>query len=327
MAVRFLHLSGTALVPGPAAAGPEAPLVVWIDLLSPTQNERADVEALLGIDLPTREETREIEASSRLYVDEEARFMTITALAGLSRDIPEKTPLTFILTNGTLVTIRHLPTRVFDAFGEQCEKGGTQVPHDGEQVMLGIVEAIVDATADALERISDSVDAISRHVFRANIANDDESRDLEAIIEQIGHKGDLLSLIQESLVSLRRLMAFHQATATGSRKGAREPRQRIKLIERDTASLVDHAGFLAGKISFLLDATLGLINLEQNQTIKMFSVMAVIFMPPTLIASIYGMNFALMPELHFALGYPMALVLMVVSAVLPYLYFRHKKWF
>lgn len=298
---------------------------VWIDLLSPTSQEQREVEALLGIELPSREDMREIEATSRLYVEEEARFMTVTALAGLSRDTAEKTPLTFVLSKGTLITIRHVATRTFESFSNQCQKPGGRMPLDGEAIMLGIVEAVIDLTADALERISDSVDAISRMVFVTQRGDSDEERDLERTIEEIGHKGDMLSSIQESLVSLRRLTAFHQAADT--RKGARDLRQRVKLIERDTASLVDHAGFLSNKIAFLLDATLGLINLEQNQTIKIFSVVAVIFMPPTLIASIYGMNFLDMPELHWPFGYPMALGLMVLSAIFPYFFFKHKGWF
>lgn len=299
---------------------------IWIDLLRPEPEESRAVEEALGVVLPSFDEMREIEVSSRLYVEDQARFMTVTAVAGLSRDKAEKTPVTFVLTNGILVTIRHIETRTFDVFTQACEKGGPQTPTTGETVMLGIVEAIVDRTADALERISDLVDEVSVGVFRAPHLREDGTRDLRSVIEDIGHQGDMLSSIQESLVSMRRLAAFYEGPGGPGQKPGRDIKQRLELVERDSASLVDHVGFLNDKISFLLNATLGLISLEQNQTIKMFSVVAVIFMPPTLIASIYGMNFVGIPELHWAFGYPMALGLMLASAITPYLFFRHKKW-
>ena len=200
--------------------------------------------------------------------------------------------------------------------------------------MLGLVEAIIDRAADALERIGDEVDAISREVFRNKSPSvSKKTHNLQSLIEQIGRKGDLLTKIRESLVSIARLVAYHSAIESSGRvldatrrKSPKEIRQRIKLIQRDATSLGDHAIFLSGKINFLLDATLGLINLEQNQIIKIFSVAAVVFLPPTLVASIYGMNFDFMPELHWLPGYPLALALMVLSAVVPYLYFKQRGW-
>jgi len=193
--------------------------------------------------------------------------------------------------------------------------------------MLGLIEAIIDRTADALERVGDEVDVISREVFRNKAKSvSKKTRDLQSLIEQIGTKGDFLTKLRESLVSITRLIAYHSAVDRRTHRTSKEVRQRVKLIQRDAAALGEHAIFLSGKINFLLDATLGLINLEQNQIIKIFSVAAVVFLPPTLVASIYGMNYDFMPELHWSFGYPFALGMMLVSAILPYFYFKRRGW-
>lgn len=310
-----------------ADAGPQhlPERTVWIDLLEPTDAEMEQVQKWLKIALPSFETMREIEATSRLYIENEARYMTVTAVAGLSRDKAEKTPVTFVLAGKVLVTIRHIQTKTFQNFIAASQKSGAPKMADGEAAMLSILEAIVDRSADALERISDLVDEVSVGVFQARHLRN-RTRDLQSVIEDIGHQGDMLSSIQESIVSLRRLTNFYEGPGGQEHKLSRDARQRLDMVQQDASSLVDHVGFLNNKISFLLNATLGLINLEQNQTIKMFSVVAVIFMPPTLIASIYGMNFVAMPELHWPMGYPLALMVMVLSAVTPYLFFRHKKW-
>ena len=193
--------------------------------------------------------------------------------------------------------------------------------------MTGLIEALIDRMADALERLGNEIDVISREVFRSKVDKaTKKTRNLQSFIEQIGRKGDFLTMVRESLVSISRLVAYHVAVESGDRKLTKETRQRIKLIQRDAASLGEHASFMANKINFLLDATLGLINLEQNQIIKIFSVAAVVFLPPTLVASIYGMNFDFMPELQLTLGYPLAIVLMVLSAILPFVYFKRRGW-
>ena len=151
---------------------------------------------------------------------------------------------------------------------------------------------------------------------------------LQELIERIGEEGDFVSKMRESLVSIGRAVAFMQAVEDQARenKQVKENKARIKILQRDIVSLTDHATFLSGKISFLLDAVLGLISIEQNGIIKIFSVAAVVFLPPTLVASIYGMNFAFMPELQWQFGYPFAILLMIMSAVLPYYYFKGKGW-
>lgn len=302
--------------------------VIWFDLFNPSSEETRLVEERLGIAIPTRDEMQEIELSDRLYQEDGAEFMTMTATAKLDSDYPAKVPVTFILKGATLVTVRHAEPKPFQVYANRIMKPNGAACESGELVMLGLLEAMIDRTADALERAGNDVDQISREVFRkSNASATKKTRDLQSLIEQIGQKGDLLTVIRESLVSIGRLVAYHVAIEGSThRKGAKESRQRIKLVQRDAASLGDHALFLSNKINFLLDATLGLINLEQNQIIKIFSVAAVVFLPPTLVASIYGMNFEVMPELTWRFGYPYALMLMVASALLPYVYFKRRGW-
>lgn len=299
----------------------------WYDLLKPSTGEVAFIEAALGLSLPTRDEMEEIELSARLYQEDGAEFMTITALTNLDGDAPAKTPVTFILKGQELVTVRYAEAKPFLMFAGRAMRSNGQIYASGEETMLGVIEAVIDRLADVLERMGNEIDAISREVFRGKRGKANEKeRDLQSLIDQLGQKGDFLSSIRESLVSISRLVAYHAALETPSRKPSKETRQLIKLLQRDASSLGDHATFLSGKINFLLDATLGLINLEQNQIIKIFTVASVVFLPPTLVASIYGMNFEAMPELQWQLGYPWAVVLMVLSAALPFLYFKRRGW-
>jgi magnesium transporter len=310
-----------------AQAGDAVPEgAVWLDLLEPTPAEERTVEQLLGVEVPTREEMREIEASSRLYQENGALYLTLTAVTRSESARPETSAITFILAGGRLATLRYadlLSFRTFVAYAEKHAGAGDSAP----LVLAGLLEAIVERIADVLERIGGELDALSAGIFAppdpARRAAD-SSRDLRALMQQIGRSGDLLSKARESLASQSRLLAFLQQTATTGL--AEDQRARHHNLTRDVASLADHAAFINSKISLLLDATLGLINIEQNNIIKIFSVASVVFLPPTLIASIYGMNFRHMPELDWPVGYPLALGLMVASAILPYVYFRHRGW-
>jgi magnesium transporter len=309
-----------------AAEAPLAGAAVWYNLTNPTKAEDDFVEQCLGIDIPTRAEMDDIEPSARLYNEDGAEFMTITALYNSDTDEPQKTPITFVLRNNQLVTVRYADPKPFKLFERLVTRPTNNIYTSGEKVMLGLIEAIIDRLAQLLETTGDEIDQISREVFRNKTKNvERKSRDLQEIIEKIGSKGDILTLARESLVSITRLSSFHQ-TVTADAKAARELKQELKVLQRDAAALSDHAAFLNSKINFLLDATLGLINLEQNAIIKIFSVAAVVFLPPTLVASVYGMNFDVMPELHWTFGYPWAIGLMIASAILPYLFFKRKGW-
>ncbi|MBL0371993.1 magnesium transporter CorA family protein [Rhizobium sp. KVB221] len=303
-------------------------LSVWYDLVNPLLSESRLVEHELGIALPSRDEMEEIELSARLYQEDGAEFMTITALTDLDSDDPRKTPVTFALKGPSLVSIRYADHKPFDVFSNRAQRAkGTGVAITGESIMIGLLESLIDRMADTLERLANEIDTISRDVFRNKVANaQKKTHDLQSLIEQIGRKGDFLTMVRESLVSISRLISYHTALETSARKISKDARQRIKLIQRDATSLGEHATFMTSKINFLLDATLGLINLEQNQIIKIFTVASVVFLPPTLVASIYGMNFDIMPELKWGIGYPWAMLLMVLSAAMPFLYFKKRGW-
>lgn len=322
------RLAATDLDAGRAEPAHTAAGAAWFDLLNPTPAEERCVEELLAITLPTHEEMQEIEVSARLYSEDGAEFMTITAVIRLDTDDPETTPITFILKGATLVTLRYAEPKAFATFVLRAQKPNTVPCATGEQILLSLIEALSDRMADALERVGMELDAISREVFRrrARSGQPPKERNLEAVIEQIGRNGDLLTKLRESLVSVARLLTYHSAVDAQDKKATKDARARIKTLHRDTIALSDQATFLSNNVNFLLDATLGLINLQQNQIIKIFSVAAVVFLPPTLIASIYGMNFEFIPELKWLFGYPFALGLMVISAVLPYWYFKHRRW-
>jgi magnesium transporter len=311
---------------------------VWLDMVEPTADEEARVEAALGIDIPTREELAEIEASSRLYQEDGAAFMTATLIRRGDNDQPESSPVTFIIKDNILITIRYHHPQAFPVYVKRAMKPQTTAM-TGWGVYISLLEAVVDRAADHLERVGQIVDETSRKTFgngrvmasgQTRMQREPRRRDvnLEDLIRNIGEEGDFTSKMRESLVSIGRVVAFMTALVDQMRqtKEVKENRARIRILQRDIQSLTDHSSFLSSKISFLLDAVLGLISIEQNGIIKIFSVAAVVFLPPTLVASIYGMNFKLMPELELPFGYPMAIGLMVLSAILPWLYFKKKGW-
>jgi len=297
---------------------------VWVDLVNPTQAEDRTVERWAGIAVPTREDMQEIEISSRLYIENAARYMTATLMCQSDSDMPRTTAVTFILADHRLVTVRYDTPRPFpmveSKLARNCSPGIT-----GEQVLMELLDAVIDRCADILERIGADVDTVSRDIFEPESERHGNARRYSQILIAIGRKGDLTSKVRESLVSIGRLVAFLSAVVEGV-KWSKDMREQLKTMQRDVHSLTDHASYLSNKITFTLDAMLGVVNLEQNNIIKLFSVMAVVLMPPTLIASIYGMNFKIMPELEWEHGYDFALIAMVAAAVLPYLAFKWKKW-
>lgn len=306
------------------AGGSVPPGAVWIDLFAPTPEEDRTVEAGTGIAVPTREEMAEIEPSSRLYIENGARFMTATLICAADSDTPATTVVTFILGTGPLITVRYDDPRPFSIAANRlcryCQPGIT-----GVNILVDVLDAIIDRAADVLERVGAEIDAVSQQTFERGAETSGATRSYKEILKTIGKKGNLNSKVRESMVSINRLVLFLANDAEALRL-QKEQRSLLKSMARDVSSLTDHASFLANKITFLLDATLGMVTLEQNNVIKIFSVVAVVFLPPTLIASIYGMNFDIMPELKWPFGYPIALIMMVGAAILPYAFFRWKKW-
>ncbi len=308
-----------------AAVEAEEPLpeaAVWIDVVRPTAHEDRSVGHLLGIELPTREEMQEIEVSSRLYVENGARFMTATLMCHSDSPTPKSTPVTFILTGHRLATVRYDEPRPF-AIVEHKLARVCPPRINGETVLMDLLDAIIDRAADILERIGAEIDQISHTIFEPD--EDAGPPSYNDVLKGLGRKGDLTSKVRESLVSVGRLLLFLANESEGM-KWPKETRLQLQSMQRDVISLTDHASYITNKVTFLLDAMLGVVNIQQNNIIKIFSVAAVVLMPPTLIASIYGMNFKHMPELDWHYSYPIVLIVMVIAAVLPYMYFKWKKW-
>jgi magnesium transporter len=304
---------------------------VWVDLSNPTPSEIASVERAFGFEIPTREEMGEIEASSRLYTENGALVMTAPILHRATAEIPESGVITFILVAETLVTVRFVDPLPFAVFARRAERN-PGLAATAQATLLGLLESITDRLADVLELAQADMEQVSRDIFAkraAALGTDARSRearrkapDLQDVLRRIGRVGDLATKARDSLLGLSRIAVF--LNAQGEMK--KDIKARIKTLSRDLGSITDHANFLAGKVNFLLDATLGLINIEQNAIIKIFTVAAVAFLPPTLIASIYGMNFDFMPELQWRYGYLLAIGLMILSAALPMWYFRRRGW-
>jgi magnesium transporter len=293
---------------------------VWVDLLKPDANEISEIDTRYAVSLPTLEEMREIEVSSRLYEEDGAYYMTFIYIADALGDQPRESPVTFMLKGDVLVTVRYTDMRVITGFLDKAQSKGISGHRTSADVMTLLLENIVDLCADALEKGHMEIESESLSAFTAS-----GKKDYKQSLQKIAGISDLNSKMRESLASLNRLTIFLRH-AIKHFKVSEDTTAKLDSLAADIQSLLDHSGFVSNKISFLLDATLGLVNIEQNAIIKIFSVASVIFLPPTLVASIYGMNFKRMPELDWAAGYPWALGLMVVSAALPYWYFKRQKW-
>ncbi|MFG1301141.1 magnesium transporter CorA family protein [Xanthobacter sp. V3C-3] len=323
MIVAYVFSDG-ALRAIPVAEGPIPAEAVWVDLISPVDADDARAEAFAGISVPTREEMGAIEQSSRLYLEDGARYMTASLLCGADTEVPVMMAVTFILTRGRLITVRYNEPRAFPAvagrLGKICPGGIT-----GEAILVALLEAVVDRAADVLEQIGVDVERISRRIFERGQTGENANQRYRAILSHIGRKEGLVSSARESLASLQRLLSF-LGTATDGADVGKDARASIKSMSRDVSGLSDYAAFIGDKLQFLLDATIGMVSLEQNNIIKIFAVLSVVLMPPTLIASIYGMNFQNMPELGWTYAYPTALVAMVISGILPYVFFKWRGW-
>jgi magnesium transporter len=296
--------------------------LIWIDVLEPTAEDTAWIKAIAGIEVPTPEEMREIEPSSRLYREGLALFMTASVLNRTESDEPETRAITFIITEGVLVTIRYASPAPFNTFANRVQ-ANPEFLECPETALAELMDAIVDRAADMLESVDSHVNALSRQIF-APADRTSHPMDYAAALRTIGLNAMRCTKVDESLVSLSRLLAFFETNLRQA--GQKQVRVRVKDVQRDIVSLISYVDRLSDRLTLLLDATLGLVNIQQNNIIKIFSVIAVVFLPPTLVASIYGMNFEVMPELTWEFGYPFALFLMVLSAVLPFLYFRRRRW-
>jgi magnesium transporter len=250
--------------------------------------------------------------------------MTATVLFQGDQAEPKTTPVSFILAGKRLITVRYAEPRAFTIFASRCNRSEPDLTN-GAAVLIGLIDTIVDRLADFIEHIQSEVDALSHSIFAIKGGAASRQRRFDVMLSSIGREGEIGSKARESAHSLDRMLTYFYHAAI-ERNEEKPLLLRVRTAARDVKSLTDHTTFLSNKIIFLLDATLGMINIQQADIIKIFSVAAVVLLPPTLIASIYGMNFDYMPELHWLLGYPFALGLMLLSGVLSYLYFKRKGW-
>jgi magnesium transporter len=318
------NCDGSIIDPGKGQRIPDD--ATWIDLEEPTREEDKLVEECVRVQVPTREDMREIEPSSRLYEQNGALYMTLSALYGVEEGGPKSDPVGFVLTKDRLVTVRYVTPKPVRAFQQHARREHSLV-QDSLTALYGILDAIVDRLADELESAGLEIEKISAHIFakQTNARRIPADR-LTALLTRIGRAQTLLAKVRETAVSTGRLLSFLSASTHMKSEGAAIIKDRVASLSTDVHSLIEHSSFLGDNLIFLLDASLGLISIEQNAAMKLFSWAALVFLPPTLIAGIYGMNFKHMPELQWVFGYPMALALILISAVAPIWYLKRRGW-
>ena len=326
----FYHGDGSVL-PSVDLAAAELPRdVVWIDVLDARSDETAVIERLTRLRLPSFADLSEIEASSRLCTENGALFLSAPLLYRDGAGRPEPTPVGFVLTADRLVTVRFKPLPSFETFARSMSNPDEQ-PRTAATVFVSLLDAIVDRIADVLEAIASDLDSLSHLLFLAGPASGQvyrparEQADLRRSLQAVGRSGDRSSQIRDTLLGIARIVPFALSHAADWLDA--QTKADLETLRQDLASLSDYDAHLLNKVQLLLDTTLGLINIEQNNIIKVLTIVSVVGVPPTLVASIYGMNFKAMPELDWAWGYPYALMLIVLSAILPMLWFRWRGWF
>ncbi|MGD9740794.1 MAG: magnesium transporter CorA family protein [Bauldia sp.] len=341
---------------------PDDQRIGWIDLLTPTSEEDKAAEAFLGVSIPTQEEASEIEFSSRFYNEDSGQYLTISIVAGYDAGEPFLTPLTFVFSRHRLATVRYAEFAALRQFLARLPKIGDAC-RDPAGVFVTLVEAVIDRVADIVEKTGVEIDRLNKEIFargaRPKAAGGKRrERQLEGFLKDVGYQNDIVSKTRESLASIERMLQFISAfgllpprlgetpinaapppepplpppqPANGKKKDKPEKPKidpgTLKLMARDVRSLTDHLSFLSTRATFLLEATLGLISVQQNEVIRIFTAVATVLLPPTLIGTLYGMNFTYMPELDWTFGYPLAILVMVASAVVPFLILKKRGWF
>jgi magnesium transporter len=304
---------------------PVGPLAdaAWIDLLEPSAEEVARLAPLLP-EVPSLADLEEIEISARLYREEGFDVMTIL-VPGLSRDngvTPLLGPVAFLLGQGRLVSVRYNASRPFETYPPRAAKLGLGCATP-ERIFLGLAEEIIGRIADLMEGAGRALDSVTRKLFAPGSSSGPDF--LQAALETAGRQSDMVANCRLSLLTLERALGFFRLGLED--RGQVEPfKSTIIGLSRDVQALEVHGDYLTARVAQVTDATLGMINLAQNTTVRIVSVVAVLFLPPTLIASIYGMNFQHMPELAQPWAYPAALILMLASAVITWGLFKWKKW-
>jgi len=288
-----------------------SPNIFWIDLINPTDEEKHQVEKDFRVELFTKQESEEIESSSKYVETEDEIGINLNFLIQESDNFVSE-PVSFIIKDKILITQR---THEFRSFSETYRKLRAIKPVDGDDIFLTILETRIDFDADFIEIITDKISAISKQM----IGDKDPNKELLLKI----------TALQESTITIRENIVEKQRVLSSLLKSKMFPKEdyeNMRIMIKDIGSLLDHTSFNFERLEFLQNTFLGLVDMEQNRVIKIFTVVTVIFMPPTLIASAYGMNFKYMPELGQIWGYPFAILLMILSSTMTLLFFRSKKW-
>lgn len=302
--------------------------VIWIDMYNPSPQAIADVERQLGIDIPTEKEIWKNNVLNRQYTEDGIAYMTAALITKMDSPYPDTSAVTFILSPDYLLTLRHIVPTSFADFTKRIQRPNEHFS-DAAYLFEGLLEEMITRVAHNVEIVADSLDTLSHQIFGLAEQQDagaprtqSASQLMKEALKELGKNTDLNSKIHESLHSILRLLVFFKHHSASDKHLC----ENIETLMTDAQALLRQTEFISNKITFQLDATLGMINVEQNLIIKIFSVVAVFFMPPTLVSSLYGMNFKFMPELDWHFGYPMAIFLMACCAVAPYIYFRKKGW-
>jgi magnesium transporter len=302
------------------------PGAVWIDMFDPDEATRQQVEAVTGLHVPSREDLSEIESSSRIYREGDTLYLSVPSLVRGEGGDARTSPVGFVLSPDRLLTIRFFALPAFETYAARC-RSGANADRTSISILLGLCEVLVDRIADVLEREGEELDSVSRRIFRPADSRRIRPRrtetELRALLRNVGRVGDLVSKIRDTLLGLGRIIPFVLANAAWITP---DQKSRFKILRADIASLTDYDGHLAGKVQFLLEATLGFIGIEQNNIIRVLTVVSVVGVPPTFFASLWGMNYRNMPELDWSWGYPAAMLVILLSAVLPLVWFRVRGW-
>jgi magnesium transporter len=298
----------------------------WIDLLNPTNDEVARVEHTLHLTLPSREVLSEIEASSRLSKRDGVLFLSMPVVANAHDLDEDPSPLGFVLSETFLVTIRYTRLRSFEAVASKLSGAN---PRSSIEIFSTLIEEMVDVSADLLEEIAGQLDAMSKLVFKkTNLKRGHPTRSnkrLHNMLVAVGNAGERLSRVRDSILGLQRIVPF----VSNSKQDWIDARveSRLESAKSDIQSLADYEIHLYTKVQFLLDATLGFVNTKQNDIFTVLTIASVVGIPPTLVASIYGMNFKNMPELEWAWGYQFGLGLILLSTIVPIVWLKWRGWF
>jgi len=309
--------------PGRAPAGHALSGKTWIDLIEPTDAERSAFEAAFGLRVPSNDALGEIEATSRLRVENGALYMTAPLIFAAGDEPWLPSPTGFVLSKQVLMTVRFAKSASFDAVAKDC---GAQEKLEPAAAYVNLLEELVDHLADLLEAAGRDLDDASHIIFRQDNALklSKETALLRQLMLRTGRTSERMARIHYTLVCLDRMAKF---TVERARDWLpQDNAARLQAVSSDVASLVQFSEGLVNRVQLLQDAATGIINIDQNDVMKVLTIASVVGIPPVLVAGIYGMNFKYMPEYNWAWGYEYGLGLIVITALLPLLWFKWKDW-